>query len=67
MALRSDGSRETITQVNNAGSNGGILAELFKDFGKAETDNDDEVQDIMAEKEKLDKENAIDVEGKEVD
>jgi hypothetical protein len=65
--VRSDGSRETVTQVNNAGSNGGILAELFKDFGKAETDNDDEVKDIMAEKEKLDKDNVIDVEGKEVD
>ena len=32
----------------------------------ATEDNDDDVQDIMAEKEKSDKENAIEVEGKEV-
>ena len=64
--VRSDGSRETVTQVSNAGASGGILAELFKDMKSATEDNDDDVQDIMAEKEKSDKEDAIEVEGKEV-
>lgn len=64
--VRSDGSRETVTQVSNAGASGGILAELFKDMKSATEDNDDDVQDIMAEKEKSDKDNAIEVEGKEV-
>lgn len=67
--VRSDGSSETVTQVSNGGASGGILDRLFADLSNA-GEEVEEPKDIMAEKEALDEEvknNAIDVEGKEVD